>query len=128
MLQNAYNKNKIHKKGNPKMSSKTIMNEYGKIKVTIKDLTAQMKKLEPQIYSIMVEEGLQSIGKKTYTFNTAKYQIKITEADSSEVVDWKALALYVLKMDEKTAKKYAFEKGLINTRKGAITYNADKIE
>ena len=110
------------------MASKTFINEYAKAKVTVKALTAKVKEMENEMYSIMVEDGQQTIGKKTYTLDTAKYRVKMTESDSSETVDWKSVALSVLKMDEKTAKEYAFKNGLITTRKGAIKFDADKIE
>ena len=107
------------------MANKTFINEYAKAKVTVKELTAKVKEMENEMYSIMVEDGRQTIGKKTYTLDTAKYQVKMTESDSSETVDWKAVALSVLKVDEKTAKEYAFKNGFITTRKGSIKFDAN---
>ena len=126
MCYNTYNKNKKYiKKELFKMANKTFINEYAKAKVTVKELTAKVKEMENEMYSIMVEDGQQTIGKKTYTLDTAKYQVKMTESDSSETVDWKAVALSVLKVDEKTAKEYAFKNGFITTRKGSIKFDAN---
>lgn len=127
MCYNTYNsKNKKYiKKELFKMASKTFINEYAKAKVAVKELTAKVKEMENEMYSIMVEDGRQTIGKKTYTLDTAKYQVKMTESDSSETVDWKSVALSVLKVDEKTAKEYAFKNGFITTRKGSIKFDAN---
>lgn len=107
------------------MVNKTFINEYAKAKVMVKDLTAKVKEMENEMYSIMVEDGQQTIGKKTYTLDTAKYQVQMTESNSSETVDWKAVALSLLKVDEKTAKEYAFKNGFIITRKGSIKFDAN---
>ena len=107
------------------MTNKTFINEYAKAKVTIKELTAKVKEMESEMYSIMVEDGQQTIGKKTYTLDTAKYQVQMTESNGSETVDWKAVALSLLKVDEKTAKEYAFKNGFVTTRKGSIKFDAN---
>ena len=49
----------------------------------------------------------------------------MTESNSSETVDWKAVALSLLKIDEKSAKEYAFKNGFITIRKGSIKFDAN---
>lgn len=106
------------------MANKTLVNEYAKRKVMVEKLTAEMKEMESELYSVMVESGEQTIGKKTYTIDTAKYQLQMTESNSSETVDWKAVALSVMNTDEKTAKEYATKKGLVTSRKGSLRFKA----
>lgn len=48
----------------------------------------------------------------------------MTEANSAVVIDYKAIALNALGMDEKQLKAYAEKHGYTTTRKGAITYRA----
>lgn len=110
------------------MTNNAIIKEYAKNKLLAEQAQNRCKELQPLLYDIMVSEGEQTIGKKTYTVETAGYKVSMTEANSAVVIDYKAIALNSLGLDEKALKEYAEKHGFTTTRKGAITYRASEKE
>lgn len=106
------------------MTNNTIIKEYAKNKLLAEQAQNRCKELQPLLYDIIVSDGTQDIGKKTYTVETAGYKVSMTEANSAVIIDYKAIALNALGMDEKQLKAYAEKHGYTTTRKGAITYRA----
>lgn len=110
------------------MTNNAVIKEYAKNKLLAEQAQNRCKELQPLLYDIMVTDGVQDIGKKTYTVETAGYKVSMTEANSAVVIDYKAIALSISKMDEKELKAFAEKYGFTTTRRGAITYRATEKE
>lgn len=106
------------------MTNNAIIKEYAKNKLLAEQAQNRCKELQPLLYDIMTAEGAQDIGKKTYSVETAGYKVSMTESNSAVVIDYKAIALNALGVDEKALKEYAEKHGFTTTRKGAITFRA----
>lgn len=110
------------------MTNNAIIKEFAKNKLLAEQAQNRCKELQPLLYDIIVSDGIQDIGKKTYTVETAGYKVSMTEANSANVIDYKAIVLNTLGMSEKQLKAYAKNHGFITTRKGAITYRVSEKE
>lgn len=110
------------------MTNNQVIKEYAKNKLLAEQAQNRCKELQPLLYDIIISDGTQNIGKKTYTVETAGYKVSMTEANSAVVIDYKAIALNALGMNEKQLKEYAEKHGFTITRKGAITYRASEKE
>lgn len=110
------------------MTNNAIIKEYAKNKLLAEQAQNRCKELQPLLYDIMVAEGTQDIGKKTYSVETTAYKVSMTESNSAVVIDYKAIALNTLGLDEKQLKEYAEKHGFTTTRKGAIIYRASEKE
>ena len=104
------------------MTDKKIALEYAKNKILLEELTEKVKLLEKEMYGVMVEQGEQTIGKKTYTYALPNYEIQMTETASSETVDWKSIALELLGTDEANGKIYAKKHNFVTSRNGSVKY------
>ena len=110
------------------MTNNQIIKEYAKNKLLAEQAQNRCKELQPLLYDIIVSDGTQDIGKKTYSIETAAYKVSMTESDGATVIDYKAIALNTLGLTEKELKDYAKKHGFTTTRKGAITFRASEKE
>ena len=110
------------------MTNNQVIKEYAKNKLLAETALNRCKELQPLLYDIIVSEGEQTIGKKTYTVETSAYTVSMTESEPAEIVDYKAIAMVVLGLDEKELKTYAHKHGFTTIRKGATTFKAKENE
>ena len=104
------------------MANVRMLNEYAKNKLTEKQLSVSNKNTEKELYSVMVDEGLQTIGEKTYTLETSNYIIAMTERNGGETVDLETWLLNQLGLDKKTATERAKADKCFKYSNGSVVF------